>query len=74
MCKFCNVIRKTNVLANHSHPYDDPRCTLKELNEEARDEIHSKLSELGIGKGMVSRNCSLFGSENMPKCPWFEQA
>lgn len=73
MCKFCKPLLKMNVGNPISQPYHDPRCTLKDADEETRFEINSSLLKLGLGGSMVNNgNCPLFASKNWVKCPWFE--
>lgn len=72
-CKKCNVRWKRHTTANRSEPYPDPVCRVKAQSEEARDELNSKLFQLGLGGRIVNQNCELIDSGNQIKCPEFEQ-
>lgn len=72
MCKHCYAILKTNAGANYSHPYHDPRCKLKEHNEQLKEEISAALNRIGHGGSMVNNNCPFFQTKNWGKCPYFE--
>lgn len=72
-CKKCDVKLKRHATATSIEPYFDPICRFKARSEDARDELNSKLSQLGLGRGRVNNNCDLIDSGDQNKCPEFEQ-
>lgn len=70
-CQKCKIELKRYTNAKHEVSFF-PICMVKAQNEEARDELNSRLFKLGLGRGRVNKNCDLIDSGDQNKCPEFE--